>query len=60
MDMPSFLQRYVLSTFDVFHLLGVFSSDVQRVSSLLSVSLLLSKNVASDSSLLKSSYCLKT
>lgn len=49
MDMPSFLQHYVLSAFDVFHLLGVFSSDVQRVSSLLSVSLLLSKNVASDS-----------
>lgn len=49
MDIPSFLQRYVLSAFDVFHLLGVFSSDVQRASSLLSVSLLLSKNVASDS-----------
>lgn len=46
-DMPSFLQCYVLSAFDVFHPLGVFSSNVQRASSLLSVSLLLSRNVAS-------------
>lgn len=49
MGMPSFLQCYVLSAFDVFHLLGMFSLDVQRASSLLSVSLLLSKNIASDS-----------